>query len=83
MPGLQRLLSALYFILRPLGLYPPANNHQLPRTLPQISFWLGSGGTLYDVMTSYPYEIVDDIFQQLTPQEKVNVVLALYHCDRR
>ena len=82
MPGLERLFSALYFIFRPLGIFPPANSHPLPRTLPQITSWLGNGGTLYDVMTRYPYEIVDDIFQQLTPQEKVNVVLALHNCDQ-
>lgn len=83
MPSLELLFSALYFIFRPLGILPPASSHLPVRPLPQIGPWLGNSRTLYDVMTRHPYEIVDHIFQQLTPQEKVNVVLALHSCNQR
>ena len=79
MPTLERLLAALFFIFRPLGIFPTLRNP----VLSQIVTWLANGGASYEVLTKYPYEIVEDIFSQLGPQDKINVVLALYDCNRR
>ena len=75
----EHFLSALFFLLRPLGICPPIHGPVIPHLLA----WLGHGGALYEIMTKYPPHIAEDIFSQSNAQEKINVVLALYQVDKR
>ena len=76
----EQFLSAFYFLLRSLGILPPASKH----TAKHLLAWLSHGGALYEILTRYPCNIAEDIFSQLPRgQGKVDLVLALYRVDKK
>jgi len=76
----EHLLSALFFLIRALGICPPTVRG---RTVPHLRAWLRNGGALYEILTKYPLSIAEDIFAQLSGQEKVTFILTLYTLDTR
>lgn len=76
----ERLLAALFFLLRALRICPSTVRG---RAVPHLLAWLRNGGALYEILAKYPCTIAEDIFSQLSGQDKVRSILTLYTLDER
>lgn len=76
----ERFLAALFFLLRALGICTPTVRG---RAVPHLLAWLHNGGALYEILTKYPCTIAEDIFSQLSGQDKVQLIVTLYTLDKR
>lgn len=76
----ERFLAALFFLLRALRVCPSTVRG---RAVPHLLAWLRNGGALYEILAKYPCTIAEDIFLQLSGQDKVRSILTLYTLDER
>ena len=76
----ERFLVALFFLLRALGICAPTVRG---RAVPHFLAWLRNGGALYEILAKYPCTIAEDIFSQLSGQDKVQFLITLYTRDKR
>lgn len=76
----EHLLAALFFLLRALGI---CTSTVRGRAVPHVLAWLRNGGALYEILAKYPCTIAEDIFSQLSGQDKVTLILTLYTLDKR
>ena len=72
-------MCAFYSLFRSLSIEPTIE----PKVLPSLLRWLNYANGTQTVVAKLPFEVIDDIFQLLDPQDKVNVAVALWTPRRR
>ena len=79
LPSLEKSMCAFYSLFRALSIEPTIQ----PKTLPSLLRWLNYASGTQAVVAKLPFEVIDQIFQLLDPQDKVNVAVALWTPRRR
>ena len=79
LPSLEKSMCAFYSLFRTLSIEPTIE----PKVLPSLLRWLNYASGTQAVVAKLPFEVIDDIFQLLDPQDKVNVAVALWTPRRR
>ena len=75
LPSLEKALCAFYSLFRSLSIIEPTIS---PTLLPSLLNWLNDANGAQELVTKYPFEVLDAIFQLLEPREKVKVAVGLW-----
>lgn len=75
LPSLEKALCAFYTLFRSLSIIERTTP---PTLLPALLRWLNDASGTQELVTKYPFEVLDAIFQLLEPREKVKVAMGLW-----